>query len=154
MTKRPHHSRFSIPAQRPEKTLHVADLASYCQSWVRDGDFSNRSAATLDSRRRIVAKLIWFLTENKRSKVGPDELRSFLAYLKHGHEEDGGRWDCGGTRPACSEPPRPSTVKTYYAYLRAFFAWCVTQGYADASPISPIPTPQVPQDDIHHAVYA
>ena len=42
--------------------------------------------------------------------VGPDEVRAFLGYLKHGHEEDGGRWDIGDTRPACLAAPRPSTV--------------------------------------------
>ena len=148
MKKRTPSFGKTIPAQRPEKVLHVADLPAYCESWVRDGDFSNRSSTTLDARRRIVGKLIWFLTERKRSTVGPDEVRAFLGYVKHGHEEDGGRWDVGGTRPACLAAPRPSTVKTYFAYLRAFFAWCVKQGYAGASPITPIPTSEVPQDDI------
>ena len=61
--------------------ISVADLARYGQDWLLDGEIRQLSRCTLDTRRFLVAKLLWFFREREFSACGESELRAFLHYL-------------------------------------------------------------------------
>jgi integrase/recombinase XerD len=129
---------------KTEPTLDTAQLARYAEGWLLSGDIDQHSRRTQDSRRDIVDKLLWFLKRNRCASCGTLELRQFLAYLTHGHEEPGGRWG----NPRMIRPVRPRTVHTYHGHLRTLFRWIVSEGCLDASPMERIPVPTSRTDQI------
>jgi hypothetical protein len=107
----------------------TAELAAYAYGWLLDGQIRQLSARTLDSRRRLLAKLDWFLRTREYTSCGRAEIRAFLAYVRTGHED--GRWG----NPRGHRPIRPVTTRTYYEILRAFFRFLVSHGVLEASPM-------------------
>ena len=117
-------------------SFSTADLASYADGWLLDGEIRQHSAQTRGFRRMMLDKLLWFLREKEYALCGKAELRAFLAYLSTGHTAEGGRW--GNTQ--LTQAVRPSTAKTYFSHLRTFFAglllralYGVANGYAGRS---------------------
>lgn len=132
------------PSTNPDFAISVADLARYAEGWLLDGEIRQHSKATIGTRRIIVEKLLWFLRRREYSVCGILELRQFLVYLTRGHEEAGGRW--GNT--ANSKPVRPGTVATYHARLRTLFAWIVSEGGLERSPMESVAPPVNRPDQI------
>lgn len=131
-------------AQAGPIALPVADVAKLGRSWLLDGELSDRSPKTLKTRRDTLAKLQWFLARRECAECGLDELRGFFLYLQRGHLEPGGRWG----NPTETQPLRPLSLRTYYAYLRAFFNWCAAEGRLPASPMERVPAPKDPGDEV------
>jgi integrase len=44
----------------------------------------------------------------------------------------------------------PNTVRGYVSSFRAFFDWCVAEGYADHNPAAAVPLPRIPKKSIKH----
>ncbi len=128
----------------PPDGLTVAQLSTLVRNWIMDGDLSNRSPKTLKARRDITGKLQWFLDRKNLDSCGVDELRGFFLYLQRGHLDPGGRWG----NPRETNPLRPLSLKTYHAYLRSFFSFCLKEGRIDASPMERIPAIRDPGDEV------
>jgi integrase/recombinase XerD len=107
--------------------------------WLLDCEYRLHSTNTLDTKRCFLKNLLWFLEHRGYDPCGSRELKEFLYYLRHGHEEAGGRW--GNKR--CNKTVRPETVKDYWVCISTFCKWLVSEGYADSSPMAGIPKPIV-----------
>jgi len=129
---------------KTDAALSVDELERYADGWFLSGDIDQHSQATLDIRRLVVNKLLWYLRQKECRECGTHELRQFLAYLTHGHKEPGGRWG----NPQQTRPVRPRTVHTYHGHLRTLFRWIVTEGVLEASPMERIPVPTSREDQI------
>jgi site-specific recombinase XerD len=127
-----------------DPALDVSKLERYAEGWLLSGDISQHSHRTLEARRDIVNKLLWFLRHKRLDTCGTLELRQFLAYLTHGHREPGGRWG----NPHMTKPVRPRTVKDYHGHLRTLFRWIVAEGGLNVSPMDRIPVPTARADQI------
>lgn len=115
-----------------EARLPVGDIARLGEEWRFALENEGRSRESLKLRAIVIEKLCWFLERVGAASCGTRELQEFLSYIRHGHESREGRWG----NPNLRKAPRPSTVKTYDAILRAFFAWLVDQGAVAASPLT------------------
>lgn len=137
MQKREHLSRL-LPA------IPAHDLPLAAQAWLDDGECRQLSAETLSGRRIVIEKLIWFLQQQEAEFCGRHELRQFFAYM--GRPTPQGRWG----NPRLTEPASPSSVKTYYTRLSAFFAFLVEDGIwkLEASPMAGLKPPVVRDDQI------
>ena len=130
------------PVRRAPDSVSVADLETFVDQWLFDGEGRHLSPRTLDFRRDLTQKLLWWLKREGHSVFGPDQVRGFLAYINTGHKEDGGRWgNPRMTRPAC-----PGTTHTYYVSLTTFAAsWfrkrCEASPSGDPAPAPPRPDP-------------
>ena len=125
-------------------TVSVNDLERYAEGWLLSGEIDQHSSRTLDARRSIVDKLLWFLRQKQHACCGTMELRQFLAYVTNGHKEEGGRW--GNSQQ--TRPVRPRTVHTYHGHLRTFFRWIVSEEGLEVSPMERIPVPTSRADQV------
>ncbi|HEY3413900.1 MAG TPA: tyrosine-type recombinase/integrase [Armatimonadota bacterium] len=128
----------------PQTDLDVRSLERSVEGWLLDGDIRQLSDRSLGNRRMVVDKLVWFLKDRAYERCGAAEIRQFLAYLNHGHEDEGGRWG----NPQCDKPVGPSTVQTYYVHVRTFFRWLVDEGLLTVSPVEGIRVPISRPDQI------
>src|SRR5579862_2820214 len=97
------------------EAIPVNDLSRHAKSWLLDSEVRQLSKATVENRRIVLDKLIWWLRFNECAECGLPELRQFLAYLTTGHENEHGRW--GNPNLTCR--PKPGTAATYFARLRS-----------------------------------
>lgn len=138
--------------QKPDlkNTLPRADLPHYYDAWQRDCQIGHQSPDTKRARDSVYKLLLWHLDQNNLKQCGPEELRTFLAYLtkpiltisddtgEHGR----GRWGYDAKeRPMAAAPVKPLTTRSYYGRLRAWFNWLVAQDVLDVSPLKKIPLP-------------
>jgi integrase len=119
-------------------------LPRLVDSWLLACDINQHSARTMEEWRGALGKFLWFLRQQDVPQCGTHEVRRFLHYLTHGHEEPGGRWG----NPRMTRPVAPGTVKTYHKILRAFFNWLVAEGEITVSPMQRVPTPVDRPDQI------
>ena len=124
--------------------LSPANLQRYADGWFLSGEINQHSSRTLDARKSIVAKLIWFLRQQELPECDTHALRLFLAYLTNGHKTERGRWG----NPLMVKPVRPRTVHTYHGHLRTFFRWLVAEDVIAVSPMERIPVPMARADQI------
>ena len=66
---------------RTSETITIASLEEGCAQWLDDSDIRQHSPNTVDARRNLTEKLLWFLHQREVSECGTPEIRSFLAYL-------------------------------------------------------------------------
>jgi site-specific recombinase XerD len=132
------------PVSVSAKELTISDWQDLAQGWIDDGDLRQLSPRTLEERRRVTDKLLWFLRDREYPTCGTRELRAFLAYVSRGHEEQGGRW--GNER--MTRPVGARTVHAYFRVLRAFCRWLVDGGELDGSPIETLRPPVVRADQV------
>lgn len=118
-------------------TISVAELTRHAQDWLYDGEYRNHSPRTIEAKRDVVKKLLWFLEHRQYSTCGTPELRQFLAYITTGHLEPGGRWG----NPHMTRAVTPRTVASYYVYLQGLFRWLVAEEAIEASPLERIAKP-------------
>lgn len=107
--------------------------------YLQDCELRLFSPSTITTRRVFFRNLGWFLRTRGFESCGTWEIRQFLYYLAHGHENEGGRFG----KPELSSPARPVTIKDYYLALRCLFDWLTAQGFLTESPFLAIPKPQV-----------
>lgn len=125
-------------------SIRTADLGPLADGWLDDGEIREHSGRTIENRRDVIRKLEWFLRQKAHESCGTRELRSFLAYVVRGHQDEGGRWG----NPACTKPVKPSTTVSYFNILRSFCAFLVEQGELDASPMAAMKAPINRDDDV------
>jgi site-specific recombinase XerD len=124
--------------------IPVAELARYAQDWLLDGEIRQLSRCTLDARRFLVDKLLWFFREREYGVCGKSELRAFLHYLSTGHGTGTGRW--GNER--MTKGLRPRTVQTYFGNLRTFFRFLVKEEVIETSPLESMAPPVARKDQV------
>jgi integrase/recombinase XerC/integrase/recombinase XerD len=125
--------------------LPVVDLPRKARHWLDFCDSSNHSIQTIGIRRFVLEKLHWFAQREKFTVLGVDELREFMSYLRHGHEDPEGRWGVARLK----SPIRPTTIYTYYGHLLTFFDWLTeTEMILDESPMSRVAEPLARADQI------
>ena len=122
---------------KTDLSLSTPELARSAEGWLLDGEIRQHSKRTLEARRSIIDKLIWYLRHKEYPVCGTLELRQFLAYVGKGHEQAGGRWG----NAQMTRPVRPRTVHTYHGHLRTFFRWLIQEGILEASPMEAIAAP-------------
>ncbi len=128
----------------PTLLITVSDFESYARDWIFDCEYRQHSHRTIETRRMIVKNLLWFLKHREFTTVGTSELKQFLHYLQHGHEDTEGRWG----NPHLRRPVRPRTVKDYHGHLRTLFRWLQSEGTIHASPMERIAAPISRADQI------
>ena len=133
----------------PITPVPLAAFRDHVEPWIEDSVIAGHSPRTLDNRRLITGKLLWWIEREGGVEVGESEMRLFFLYLRTGHEQEGGRWGPrrDGT-PGETEPLRPSTAKWWHAYLSSLWAHIVRAGGVEESPMLRIPAPRVPRDRI------
>jgi site-specific recombinase XerD len=124
--------------------LTPRELERHMEGWLLDGEIRQLSRRTLQERRILVGRLLWFLRQQEFESIGKPELRAYLAYLGRGHEQEGGRWG----DPRRTKPLRPRTVATHYVNLKVFFRWLVAEGAIELSPMEELPPPVARADQI------
>jgi len=129
---------------KTEAAVSLSELQRQAEGWLITCEIDQQSQRTLDARRDILNKLLWYLRRRDCAACGTDELRQFLHYVSNGHKDSGGRWG----NPKMTKPVRPRTVATYHGHLRTFFAWMVREGEIEASPMDRIPIPTNRNDQI------
>lgn len=124
--------------------LTTHDLARYIDGWHLTCEINQHSPRTIERRRGITEKLLWFLNKKQLATCGVTDLRLFLASQANGHNEPNGRWD----NPFMRKPVRPRTVHTVHAHLRTLFRWIVSEGGLQVSPMERIPVTTARADQI------
>lgn len=128
----------------PESDLTVPSLASFAEDWLMNGQFRQLSPQTLDARRFLLGKLVWFLNEQGFASCGTREIRAFFAYINTAHQAAAGRWSNSQLR----KPVRPRTLQTYFVILKTFFAFLLQEGSITVSPMETLKPPIARQDQI------
>jgi site-specific recombinase XerD len=132
-----------IPAA-PESGLSRRDWERHIEGWLLDGEIRQLSPRTLEERRNVTGKLLWFLTDRELPACGTPEFRAFLAYVNTGHEQERGRWG----NPKMTRKVSARTAKAYYRVLAAFCRWLVEEGAFSASPLAGFRPPVVRADQV------
>ena len=150
LPQRPHRSQKSPVTQNgilrtriayPSDALNLNDLERFSQDWLHECEYRQHSRATLEWRRTVVEKLLWFLREKGHTECGTSELRAFLSYLSNGHREENGRWGNSHFDRRSTRPLTARTIKDYHNTLRAMFNWFVNDGVIEQSPMARIAAP-------------
>jgi integrase/recombinase XerD len=126
------------------EAITIPELDARAAGWLDDGEFRQLSARTLEARRDLVGKLLWFLRHREAEACGLPELRGFLAYVTRGHEDPGGRWG----NPRMTRPVKARTVQTHFVNLRTLFRFLVAEEVIDASPLESLRPPVARADQI------
>lgn len=122
-------------ARRCRDEILVADLERLAPRWIHSKGRGNRPASprTVETRQDVVNKLLWFLRKERYLTCGTLGLQGFLAHVRGGCYEQGGRW--GNARER--EPVCDRTVDTYYCWIHALFTHLVERvKVLDISPIA------------------
>lgn len=144
MVKVPRLSNVSSVAENAGRGVSTASLAvsrltSLVDMWVLAGDIAQHSARTTESRKERMRLFGWWVAEEGLTHIGRTEIMRFLAYLRHGHEGETGRF--GLNTVTARRPLSSGRVVTFFSTLRAFFNWCVREGELSESPMERIDTP-------------
>jgi len=130
--------------RKPATAVPVAGLPYHVPGWLLDGEYRQLSERTLDSRKRLCEKFLWFLRQREYATCGPQEIKAFLAYVGRGHQEVGGRW--GNER--LTEAVRPSTSATHYNILRALFVFIAQEEGLEDSTMRKLAPPRARADQV------
>lgn len=140
---RPGHASAALQFNAASR-ISAVDLNIWAQDWIFSAGSAHHSPRTIQQKKDVIGKLLWFVRHRGFESCGLPELRQFFAYLANGHEEPGGRW--GNAR--CTEPMRPVTAFTYYAYLKGFFSWMVKEEVLALTPFQKLDAPDFEEDQI------
>jgi site-specific recombinase XerD len=139
------YSTSKTPQTGADSTsIPTAELERLTKDYLLDCDYRMQSPQTIATRRVFLERLLWFLQHRRYANCGTTEVRQFLSYLMHGHEEPGGRWG----NPRFNKPVRPITVKDYYVNLKCFFNWLMAEAVIEASPMARVPKPRVQTEQV------
>ena len=145
MIRRPLRSGKSAAKADPPPVrdfLPKTKLEQYAKAWLLDCEMRKHSARTVENRRGICDRLIWFMAQNKIENCDRDTLRRFLLYA--GQACPTGRWG----NPLAKAEAKAGTVETYHTELRTFFRWIVMECGLDVSPMENIQPPENNPDQI------
>ncbi len=152
MQKTPLHFPKTVAHDLGPSTQQLAcsTLASLIEEWLSDCLIKQHSPRTIELRRILTRRLLWFLEEQNHATCGRSELRAFFAYLTNGHQSAKGRWnkDDSGSAKRWTKPLRPTTIATYHRHFKAFFSWAIAEELLSESPMNRVPAPVVRVDQV------
>jgi integrase/recombinase XerC/integrase/recombinase XerD len=141
------HKTLYFPKKAIQKanrdTIFVTELRRSIDDWLYDAEYRQQSKNTIDGKRLVCDKLLWFLEQQRHETCGLSELRQFMAYVRNGHRSPGGRWG----NPRNTKEASPRTTRYYYIYLQGLFKWLVKEDVIQASPMERIDKPQEARRD-------
>lgn len=133
-----------------DTALTVSDFERLGGYWLDDGELRQLSKTTIETRRFLIGKFLWFLRQREVNRVSTPEVRSFFAYVNRAHESPEGRWG----NPRMNKPVKATTVETYFIILGTLFSWIVEQGELEESPMASLKPPIVRPDQIQPFTHA
>src|SRR5688500_5375775 len=83
----------------------VEALSRLAEDWFADCQIRQHSPRTIELRRMLLGRLLWFLNHKEAVYCSRVEMRQFLAYLTTGYEDETGRWGYS----KLNQPLRPAT---------------------------------------------
>ena len=125
----------SIRSQAPVST----SVQSLTKGFVLTQRTDCKSPRTIEYYESNLRRFLWYADQQK----WPDDvrlitewyIREFLAYAG----EEGNRWGLSGNGSESSRQKATyCTVHHYYCVLKAFFNWCVREGFITESPLAKI----------------
>jgi len=125
-----------------DQAIPLPLLKRYADAYSRDARLAGLSPRTEEMRTDITDKFLWFCDHISAVHCDEATCEEFLLYLRHGHEEPGGRWGAGKTHTATLKPLSPSALSSYFRWLKCFFNWLVETRRITTSPLARIPTPK------------
>lgn len=111
--------------------VEIGELEDMVDGWIVDAESRQHSTQTIDSRRLIMGKFVWWIRREGLASVGAKEIRQFLAYVG-GEAPPGGRW--GNPHETGKNCAR--TVETYWERLRTLFRWGIEEGMISLTPMA------------------
>lgn len=139
-------SRHSDSPTPETPALSLAELTTFGDSWLLDGDIQGLSPRTLAERREMLEKLAWFLRQREIPHLDRQACRLFLAYVARAHKS-GPRWG-NEDDPRCARAPRPATLHSYYRRLHGFCGFVAAETHAAETLMVGLKAPIVRQDQI------
>lgn len=126
-----------------------AALTSSVEGWLADGKGGGWSAKTIKDRRQSMARFGWWLqheaeVDQALETVTPNLIRAFLAYTRDPNPV--GRF--GNNAVISQRAARPATANAYFRILRAFFNFCIAEGWLKETPLKNVKAPKIPKDQI------
>jgi site-specific recombinase XerD len=116
------------------------------QNWLAELRLSNRSQTTIDWYRDLFLGRI--LPGLKRQGVQTvDQIRrEHVRYLREQLQREGRRPRYRFGKPVSDEhvPLTPASLHAYHRVLRAFYRWCVSEGFSPDHGVSNLKTPREP----------
>ena len=114
-------------------------VRSLIQGFILTQRTDCKSPRTIEYYEGNLKRFIWFADRQNwptdAKLITEWNIREFLAYVS-GEER---RWGLNGNGSESSRTrPTYSTVHHYYCVLKAFFNWCVKEGFISESPLSKI----------------
>lgn len=141
-TTKAHH------ATAGDDPLMPSEVERYWNDWLHDCHGKGYSPKTIQFRADELTRLMWFFEnieyEGKTGLCDVRALREFLAYVRHGHQQPGGRWG----NPRLTRAARPLTIHRYWRELKTFFAWVVKEGFLACSPMIHVEEPEKKTEQI------
>jgi site-specific recombinase XerD len=122
----------------PDKSIGTS-LKSLVQGFVLTQRTDCRSPATIEYYEGNLRRFLWFCEQNNL----PDDarlltewnIREFFSYVSG----ETHRWGAEGNGSASCQPKATySTVHHYYRVLKAFYNWCMREGFVTESPLEKI----------------
>lgn len=144
----PRRTRVPAPAPPPPPTaIPLHRLRDLSQGWVLDAEIVMRSPRTIQERKDLREKLLWFLARESYERCGIDELKAFLGYVATTPTPENPRW---GNAANCKnlQPVSPVTVKAYHRNLSCLFNAIWEDAGLPRSPMAKIEAPDVRQEQI------
>ncbi|HEY3413308.1 MAG TPA: tyrosine-type recombinase/integrase [Armatimonadota bacterium] len=113
-------------------------------AWIVECSYRQLSDRTIDSRRRTLAQLDYWMREYHHDVLDSDAVKAFLVYLHDARP--GGRW--GQASHKAGRDSRPSTIWTYWTTLRSWCRWMSSEGHTDGYLMDGIKAPKKTVDQI------
>lgn len=146
--------RTKILGGAPEPYRPDISIRDVLTRWLHRGEAKGFSKKTLDDRRDIMRRFLWWLNhergwgeaagERHIDEISRDLVEDFLLYCAAPNKT--GRF--GSDRPSARRAARPATVHRYYRELRALLNYCVEAGDITSSPLGRGDAPRLPEDQI------
>jgi site-specific recombinase XerD len=121
------------------QVLATASVKSLIKGFVLTQRTDCKSPRTIEYYENNLRRFLWYAEQEQ----WPDDacmitewhIREFLAYTGNA----GNRWGLSGNGAESSRPKASyCTVHHYYSVLKAFFNWCVRQGFVSENPLAKI----------------
>lgn len=140
--------RKAKTAVEQDEPLTMDELRHFWNVWLERCRDQGHSEKTLRFRYDQLTRLEWFMENvsyDERSGVWDiAALRKFIAYVRNGHKEPGGRW--GNKR--LTKATRPLTIHRFWRELKAFYSFLVREEYLSASLVDKVEEPDKKTEQI------
>ncbi len=150
-SRRSPHGSHDAPPPAVRETFPLTELAGFIEDWSADAEARQLSPRTIEAHRDIFQKFGYYCDAHDHPTVNPAAVRGFLAHLRTGHLEPGGRWGNNEKYPHLAHARRPvsaRTAETYYSKLQTLFNYLMKMELLDRSPSRLIDKPIARRDAV------